>query len=748
MSFQPMRRVPTRTQWRAVLDAGFGPCAVGFFFLLAAHTSSTAAAEATAAPADSIEEVVVTAQKREESAQKVPISMEVFNAQNLQLANRIDLKDLQASVPNLLIQTSPGNDQIFMRGFGSAATNYATEQDVSMYLDGIYGGRNRQFMMPFFDIERIEVLRGPQGALLGKNTAAGAVSIITAGPTRDFQAGGTATYDFDRRGVDWYSYLSGPFTDGLSGRVAVKYTDMGGWIHNLANDTREPSQRNKLIRGALRYDINDNSDVVLKYGYANTNMLGNAETPVSATDPTPSLPSDKNAGDLFGERNIDTELSHNASVTANIGLSGGFKLTGISGYSSFSDRSAVGVTNLNPEAFVFTSSERFDQYSQELRLQSPLGARFEYIFGAYYDTGSYSDAWAEQYNLLGGAAAGANHFDFSQHSDTWSVFAQSKLHITGELALQTSLRYTKNSKHGTFINTADSGFGFVLAPDNFAAASIDSSKVDPSITLQYEPAGGTMLYATYAQGSKGGGFVSNTPTVPPADFAFQPEKSENFEVGMKSAFFDHRLIADIALYDTKFNDLQVSVYDGDTLSFQTKNAAKAESKGVEASFQWAVVEGFRLAASFAYLDAKYTDFPGARCTSLDPPDCNPLTHNIKGQRLPSSSRWSGNFGADYTQSLPGGLRLTFAPSVNFRTSYIVDAGDPNPLYGAQGGFAKYDARLTLASQSDRWDVSVIGKNLGNQRTRSLVYVFPFAVPGAETYQEPARSVALQLGVKY
>jgi iron complex outermembrane receptor protein len=397
-----------------------------------------------------------------------------------------------------------------------------------MYLDGVYGGRNRQFMTPFFDVERIEVLRGPQGALLGKNTAAGAISIVTAGPTRDLQGGGTATYDFDRQGEDLSAFLSGPLSDKFSGRVAVKYTDMGGWIHNVANDTDEPSTRNKLARVSLRYDVNDDTNIIAKYEYANTNIFGNSEVPVSATEATPQLPDFKDAGDIFGQRNVDTELSHNASVTANVGLDG-FAITSITGYSAFSDRDAVGVTNLNPETFAFISSERFNQYSEELRLLSPVGQKVEYIVGAYYDTGHYGDGWAEQYNLFGGFAAGRNHFDFSQHSDTWSVFAQSKWHITDELALQTSVRYTKSSKHATFVNIADEGY--VLYPDNAAAGSIDSNKVDPSISLQYQITPGTMVYATYAQGSKGGGFVSNTPGVPPADFSFRPERSENYEIG-------------------------------------------------------------------------------------------------------------------------------------------------------------------------------------------------------------------------
>jgi iron complex outermembrane receptor protein len=737
MSTQGQRRIhfPAAPYWSAGA------------ILLASFDCGFAAAPASDASDSSLalQEIVVTAQKREESAQSVPISMEVFSSQMLVQTNTKDLKDLQLFVPNLLIQTSPGNDEIYLRGFGSASTNYAFEQSVSMYMDGIYGGRNRQFMTPFFDVERIEVLRGPQGALLGKNTAAGAISIVTAGPTRDFQGGATASYDFDRDGEEISAFVSGPLSDRWSGRIAAQYTDLGGWIKNIATGTDDPSTRDKLVRGSLRYDLNDHTNIVARYEYDDLNRFGSANTPISAAVPTPDLPDQKDAAPPFGQRDSDAEISHNASLTANIGLSD-LTLTSVTGYSQFDDTNIVGVSNLNPEVFAFTSTEAFDQFSQEIRLLSPTNQKVEYIVGAYYDSGHYSDGWAEQYNLFGGAAAGKNHFLFSQHSITWSAFAQSKWHMTDDLSLLGSVRYTENTKHATFFNIADSGFP--LYPNNAVAGAIKDTDVDPSVTLQYQVVPKTMVYATFARGSKGGGFVSNTQEVPQADFAYKPEKSTNYEIGLKSEFFDNRVIADIAVFDTRFSDLQVSVEDTASLTFQTKNAASAASRGVETSFQWIVVGGLRLTSSFAYLDAKYTDFPGAECSSLEPPTCTPATNNLKGQMLPSASKWSGNLGFDYSHPVVGGLRFSVAPYILFRSAYIIDAGDPNPIYGVQGGYAKFDARVSLGSSSDAWKVSVIGKNLSNKRTASVSYVFPFPTPMAETYQDESRSVALQLAVRF
>ena len=186
-----------------------------------------------------IEEVIVTAQKRAQSVQDVPMSIEVIKGEELDAYQIRDLKALQNYVPNLLIQSSPGNDAIYVRRFGSQAANYAFDQSVSMYVDGIYGGRNRQFMAPFFDVERVEVMRGPQGALLGKNTAAGAISIITAGPTDTFEGSVTSSYNFDREGFEVYGYVSGPMSDTLSGRLAVKYTELDGYIKNNSSSSSD-----------------------------------------------------------------------------------------------------------------------------------------------------------------------------------------------------------------------------------------------------------------------------------------------------------------------------------------------------------------------------------------------------------------------------------------------------------------------------------------------------------------------------
>ncbi|HEX7849953.1 MAG TPA: TonB-dependent receptor plug domain-containing protein, partial [Sphingomonas sp.] len=186
-------------------------------------------------------DIIVTATKRAENVQKVPISMSVVTGERLAEFQATDVKSIQNSVPNVFVEQTAGNDVIYIRGFGSPPSNFSFDQSVSLYMDGIYAGKLRQEQAPFFDVGRVEVLRGPQGALFGKNTAAGAISIISAGPTDKMSAAITGVYNFDQKGYDLSGYVSGPVSDTFGVRVAVRLQDQDGWITNLYNGKKEPN---------------------------------------------------------------------------------------------------------------------------------------------------------------------------------------------------------------------------------------------------------------------------------------------------------------------------------------------------------------------------------------------------------------------------------------------------------------------------------------------------------------------------
>jgi iron complex outermembrane recepter protein len=695
------------------------------------------------APAADIETVIVTAQKREEDIQDVPISMEVVGGEQLDKLRIADIQALQSYVPNLLVQNSPGNNAIFLRGFGSQAANYAFDQSVSLYVDGIYGGRNRQFMAPFFDIERVEVLRGPQGALLGKNTAAGAISIVTASPKEHFEGSATGSYNFDRDGYEVWGYVTGPLgVPGLSGRVAAKYTDLEGYIKNTALGRDDPSQKNNLLRLSLRYNPSENVDIVAKYEYDRFSVLGTNAIRVSATNPV--ITNRKAAGSPFGVPEFDRQISNNLSLTANIGL-GEYTLTSLTGYSEYKDRKDVGGSAGNdPENWLSIFAEDFHQRSQEIRLLSPTGGRFEWILGAYYDNSDYDMFNPSRYSLFGNTVVGQVHVSFAQNAETWSAFGFGTWRITEQLRLLGSLRYTNNKKSGVYDQRRD--FGIPLSAPRAFLASIDENNTDPSVTVQYDVLTDVMLYATYGRGSKAGGFVSNARTINASQFVFGPEESRNYEVGVKSAFLDRRLILNLALYDTKFRDLQVATYDSTTATSVTKNAAAATSKGFEANAVFTVTDGLRLSGSTAYLDAKYDSFPQGVCLATAPRPC--LFQDLAGITLPGASKWSGNVQAELARPINDALMFTGAAVVTFRSGFFT-ASDQSPIYGRQEGYAKVDARIGIEATSGRWSLALLGRNLTDKKTQSFGYLWPLsATPVVVWFLDETRNVSLQAQVRF
>lgn len=243
---------------------------------LAAMTAGAAPAMAQAADAADTaatgSEIIVTAQKRAQNLQDVPISMEVVSGERIADFAAVDFKAVQNYVPNVFVQQTNGNDTIYIRGFGSPPQNFSFDQAVSVYMDGVYAGKMRQALNPFFDVARVEVMRGPQGALYGKNTPAGAVSVVSAGPTSSFEGGVTGTYNFDLEGYDLTGYVSGPVSDTLSLRVATRLQNQEGYIKNLATGRDDPRNKLQLFRVSALWEPSDSFDMSAKLEISNYDL--------------------------------------------------------------------------------------------------------------------------------------------------------------------------------------------------------------------------------------------------------------------------------------------------------------------------------------------------------------------------------------------------------------------------------------------------------------------------------------------
>ncbi|NIB41559.1 TonB-dependent receptor [Pseudomaricurvus alkylphenolicus] len=389
-----------------------------------------------------LEEIIVTAQKRAQSLQDVPLSVNAVSGELINEMNMTGLDDLSSYVPNLSISEGTTSTNIYIRGFGSGA-NVGFEQSVGMYIDGVYGGRDRQFRAPFLDIERVEVLRGPQGILFGKNTIAGAINIATAKPTQEFEASVTAEVEPRYNQYRFSGVISGPLSEDFSGRLAVSHRQSDGFFENSLTGEDAPAKDESVVRGTLVWDVNENTEVTLKAEFgsfdvdgAHTRQRITESLPVVAVNPlalgalsaggplAPALMFPNNTGlaglvaqanangglisptatgdyaDLMRQSDADfrtdafrQSLDRDESTTDNQNwvLSiehdiQDYTLTSITGYSSF-DADDLQDVDFSPATVLDRyATQKFDQISQEFRIASPVGETLEYIAGLYFQT--------------------------------------------------------------------------------------------------------------------------------------------------------------------------------------------------------------------------------------------------------------------------------------------------------------------------------------------------------------------------
>ncbi len=455
-----------------------------------------------------LEEVIVTAQKRAESLQDVPISVSAMQGTKISEAGIGNMSAIADYIPNLHIAEAPVNTNIYMRGMGSG-NNQAFEQSVGMYIDGIYMGRGRQYRSPFMDIERVEVLRGPQGTLFGKNTVAGAVNILTASPSLDEEFRGNVTGSADSdNGYEGELMLSGALSDTFALRLAAKYRESDGFVDNKFLGADEPEMDETTWRVTAVWEVTDNLDANIKYSQSEYNRDGVGSggwlyldaTQRNALVPNRSAFADaaynvmdfaypeyadviSNDFDIYKDNGfgpdggnpltigINPESSANDSdnfaTTLNYYL-GEYTLTSVTGYSEYQYVDGADVDWL-PVSFISRDDDQvFDQWSQEIRLTSPSGGAFEYIAGAYYEASSMEfDRRVEidsslgglfedmtglpnlLFALTGGAYAadrvGRQHH-YELESDSWAIFGQGTFTIADDWRLTLGLRYTEETK--------------------------------------------------------------------------------------------------------------------------------------------------------------------------------------------------------------------------------------------------------------------------------------------------------------
>ena len=707
-----------------------------------------------------LEEIVVTAQKRTENLQDVAVSVSAVGAEKMDRVGIQRPSDLAAFVPGLAIVQNVLSNYIYMRGFGSQ-TNNGFEQSVATFVDGIYHGRGQQSRAPFLDMERIEVLRGPQPIMFGKNAIAGAINMITAKPTDELEGRVMMSYEPKYNTSDLSGYVSGPISDTIRMRVAARKFDTDGWLTNIARDDRREPQRDDLtVRATIDMDVSDTVTASLKFERNEFNALGRSlqvavDAGVSYLQPDPIIDDKRNvsnAGFPVDRDEPSKNVMNEGVLTVNWDMGGGV-LTSITGWSEYLMNEVNDADYATPAILDVVGREDFKQGSQEIRYTSPADEDFSYIIGGYFQKNNLEFDEAADIGVFGGIGAMT---DFDQDSTTWSAFVSGTYNMSDALRVTGGLRWgneKKVAKHrffGALLSTDANADPFDRPEDAAKSAFLPNlkavaanlagtrkeSRVSWQIQPQYDINENTMLYASIATAYKGGGFDARTQSLA---FEFEDEKSLAFEFGAKNTLLDGAAELNVALFHTKYDNLQQSLFNG-VIGYDVLNAAEATSKGVELDGRWRASEGLYFTGSFSYVDFSYDKFPNGSCATEHKVNPDAFSHvsivdgvcyqDLKGKTNIYAPKITSSFGVEYTTMATDNLEIRFNVDANTSSSFFM-AGTLAPQ-SLQSKFAKINARIQLTDVDADWSLALYGDNITNKITSSYKNTVPLT--GGLAYQ--------------
>ncbi|WP_298675255.1 TonB-dependent receptor [uncultured Sphingomonas sp.] len=713
-----------------------------------AQVAPVAERDTAAEDSGALNDILVVAQKRQEKLGDVPISVDVVQGESLQRLNLSNFEQMSRYVPTFNVSETASGNRITLRGI-SSGTNRGFEQSVGLFVDGIYAGRAAQFSSPFFDVERIEVLKGPQSILFGKNTVAGAVSIITARPTKEASLLMSAGYETRFGGYNVSAVANEPLTDNLQMRIAVRREQrLHGVLYNSLMKAHEPSRENDVARVSLAWQPGA-VEVNAKYEYSDQVRNGSLFQVIASggrdalfKSVDPQFETNLDLRNSIGKPNSDLNsiAAHNAALRIDVPIGRGH-LTSDTGYSTYKVKSEREDADFTPVQLIeFSNREKFTQFSQELRYASPADDTIAYTIGAFYQNQHYLNA--PVYFITASAVGlfdvnSARHFN--QRADTYSAFGELSVQLAPGLRVIGGGRYVAENKRVARDLSVINPLTGLPATDptvlaltqrlfgtrNFALdQKLNERQFTPAVTLQYKPYEGLMTYAKFSRGFKSGGFDASDGMG-----TANPYLSENvsaYEAGVKWDA-SRRLNMNLTGFYSRFNNLQSQVYNG--IAFITTNAARASARGVEFETRWRPIKPLTLSGSAAYLDAHYDDYRGAACTTGQAAAfaasgaAGSCTQDLSGRPLTDASRWTASLNANFEQGLANDWRMQLNAGTNIRSSAYV-APDLDPI-GLQKGYATIDGSIELISPSDTFTISLVGKNLGDVRAKTYVVNSPF-----------------------
>ncbi len=686
---------------------------------------------------EGVEEVVVTAQRREEQLIDVPIAITAIGAQEIQNLTAGYMTDIGIKAPNVIMDQSSISPRISIRGITSQSNiNAGFPPAIGVYVDEVYQGRDPTFNTILSDVARVEILRGPQGTLYGKNTIGGAINIITQRPTEEFEAAADLTVG-NLGLLQGRASISGAIVpDRVRARLSLAHRERDGYLDNTTtgaslNDISADGGRLVVeadftphLSGRFSTDhFQEDGTSALETGPA---VLNNTVTILSTI---PAQNASDNVVQLDGAEFAQREL-HGYAARFDYEMSAA-TLTSITAYRNYESNFADDSDGLPINAFNVGREENAENFSQEFRLTSNGDGPLSWILGAYYYVENIENNRRIQlgpafpYLLAGNAAAfayptftgEAGRTESTIEAESWALFASATYDLTPALHLSGGLRYTDEQKDFSYIQYYTqqylAGPGPSVIP-NFAVniprrnETYDEGQFTGDLSLSYDLSDDQMLFARYSRGFKAGGFqtdVISPPFNPATQFGFDPETVDNYEIGYKSYWFNRHLELNLAAFHMDWSDKQEQVFTG--VSFIIDNAASAVSEGVELEFTARPMEGLTLDGNFAYLDAHYEAFAGSP--------------GAVGRPIPNQPEYSGSLGVQYVAPVATGVELFTRADVIYRDDSFVNVTNNLQNEGA----TTINARIGLQSADQRWGLYLWGRNVTDEIAISQGQVFPF-----------------------
>jgi len=691
-----------------------------------------------------LETIMVTARKHSENLETTPISITAFTAEKLNAQGITQVNRIQDFTPNLTFQNVPSNSglasnaAIYIRGIGQNDFAPTVDPGVGMYVDGVYLGRSVGGVFDLIDVNSVEVLRGPQGTLFGRNTIGGAINITTIQPDGNFKAKGDIKYGTDNR-INVRAMVSGPLSDVLFAKIDGGSFLQDGYVNAPNLGTKFGNQDTKTIRGALRFvpsgttfeatlaadymsDKSNGVPVVITgidqanagsfVTLANHIATGNPALCYNAANATNTACYNNRIVSNDTNYSTDSTYSHleiwSTSLTMGVDLMPGVHAKSITAYRETTgafaqdrDGSNLGINHVSD---VYTQT----QFSEELQLTgNVLDNHLNWVTGLYYFTETGEDVNPVDF-LVGGAHSGG-FFDYKD----WAAFAQATYKITDKLSATAGVRYTQDRKQFLPDQYVTSNLppyftvpvGTLVVPHETVDADVNKATPMANVSYQFTPE--LMAYASFSQGFKGGGYTQRIFPPEPSLPSFKPETANSYESGLKFQGFDNRLRVNGAIYYTDYKDMQLLVADATRVGPYITNAGKARIRGFELESNIVPLDGLHLDASVGLTDARFTQ----------------LDASVQGLTLDSKfvfiSKWTVSGSVEQDFHLPNNSMVIPRLDWSYRSGFFTNANgiDTPVLY--QPGYSVFNASTRWQSPTKVYTLTAGVDNLTDNKYRTF-----------------------------